>query len=89
MAEERQPYIEERAPCHISLLTPMQMGGVPRDLAILNGTIAAAFAIGAGNYWILPVFIASHMLFRKLAKVDPYFFDVFREYVNDKPYYDV
>jgi type IV secretion system protein VirB3 len=81
-------YIEERAPCHVSLLTPMLMAGVPRQLAIMNGSLALAIVGVMAMYWSIFLFVAAHFAFRYLAKIDPWFFDTFRDYVNDKPYYD-
>ncbi len=86
--DDRVPYIEERAPCHISLLTPMMMGGVPRDLAVINGSLCLAVVGVMAMFWALPLFIATHIAFRHLAKLDPWFFATFRDYVRDKQYYD-
>ena len=33
-------------PIHISLTVPILLGGAPRGLAIINGTLSAAFGLG-------------------------------------------
>ena len=38
-------------PLHRSLTEPVLMGGAPRSIAILNGTIAAALGLGL-RLWI-------------------------------------
>ena len=39
------------APVHRSLIEPILLGGAPRGIAILNGTIAAALGLGL-QQWI-------------------------------------
>ena len=47
------------------------LGGLPRSIAILNGTIIASFVLGAHNLWILPLGIISHLVLMALHKKDP------------------
>lgn len=41
-------------PIHRSLTQPILMGGVPRDIALLNGTITAALVFGMHSFLGLP-----------------------------------
>jgi hypothetical protein len=51
------------APVHRALTEPILMGGAPRSIAIVNGTLAAALGIGL-RLWIagLLLWFVGHML---------------------------
>ncbi|MBL4818867.1 MAG: VirB3 family type IV secretion system protein [Deltaproteobacteria bacterium] len=63
-------------PVHRSLTEPILFAGVPRKIAILNGTWTAALTLGAQSLIALPVGVAFHIVFALLTKIDPNFFDV-------------
>ena len=74
-------------PLHRSLTEPILLGGAPRSVAIVNGTLAAAVGIGM-QLWIpgLVLFIVGHTLAVWGAKVDPQFMDVFARHLKHKSY---
>ena len=76
-------------PIHNSLTTPILLGGVPRKLAILNGTMGAAFLFGLHSLWIIPICAVVHVGAMMLAKRDPYFFQVGLRHIRKRPYYKV
>lgn len=57
-------------PIHRSLTMPVMLGGLPRHIAILNGTVIISFVLGAHNLWVLPVGILSHLVLVALHKRD-------------------
>ena len=57
-------------PIHSSLTSPLLMGGVPRQLAILNATIAAAVVFGLHSLYIIPISVLIHVAAVILAKKD-------------------
>ena len=74
---------------HSSLSEPITIGGVPRLIAILNGTLTATIALGFQMPLIgLPLGAAIHGFCYWLTKRDPYFFEVLRRHVRQKPYWD-
>jgi len=75
------------APVHRSLSDPMLMGGAPRTVAIANGTLAAAVALGL-RLWIPGVIIwaVGHAAAVWAAKRDPQFVDVVRRHLRYPPY---
>lgn len=75
---------------HRSLTVPILLGGAPRALAIVNGTLAAAVGIGL-QQWLpgLVLWIVGHALAVWGAKADPQFVDVFARHVKHKPHLDV
>ena len=74
-------------PLHRSLTEPILLGGAPRSVAIVNGTLAAAIGIGL-QVWIVGIAmgIAGHLLAVWVAKLDPQFMDVFARHVKYRAY---
>jgi type IV secretion system protein VirB3 len=62
------------APVHRALVEPILLGGAPRGLAILNGTVAAALGLGL-QQWIagLLLWAVGQSLAVIAAKRDPDF----------------
>ena len=65
------------APLHRSLTEPMMMGGAPRTIAIVNGTLAAALGLGL-QLWLpgIAVWIVGHTAAVYAARKDPAFMEV-------------
>jgi type IV secretory pathway TrbD component len=64
-------------PVHRALTEPILMGGAPRSVAIVNGTLAAAVGLGL-QLWIpgLVIWAVGHAAAVWAAKRDPLFVDV-------------
>ena len=62
------------APVHRALVEPILLGGAPRAIAILNGTVAAALGLGL-QQWIagLVLWAVGHSVAVIAAKRDPDF----------------
>ncbi len=71
------------APVHRSLAEPILMGGAPRSVAIVNGTLAAALGLGL-RLWVagLLVWAIGHAAAVWAAKRDPQFVDVVRRHLR-------
>ena len=71
------------APVHRALVEPMLLGGAPRALALANGTVAAALALGL-RLWVLGtiVWFVAHVLSVWAARHDPQFVEVGRRHVR-------
>ena len=76
-------------PIHRSLTQPIMIGGVPREIAILNGTITAALVLGMHSLAGLPLGVAIHTVSIALSKRDPQFFATFRRQIRQRHYYSV
>jgi type IV secretion system protein VirB3 len=63
------------------------MGGAPRNVAIINGTLAAALGLGM-QLWIvgLIVWILGHSIAVYAARKDPAFMDVLVRHIRHKGY---
>ena len=73
------------APIHRSLAEPILLGGAPRGLAIVNGTVAAAMGLGL-QQWIagLILWALGHTLMVFAAKRDPDFAPVLARHLRQK-----
>jgi type IV secretion system protein TrbD len=77
-------------PLRRSLTEPILLGGAPRALAIVNGTLAAAVGIGL-QLWIagIVLFAVGHALAVWGARVDAQFLEVFARHLKHKSYLEV
>ncbi len=66
-------------PLHRALTEPILLGGAPRSVAILNGTLAAAVGLGL-RLWVagLLLWLIGHGLAVWAARRDPLFVEVVR-----------
>ena len=71
------------APVHRALTEPILLGGAPRAVAIVNGTLAAAVGLGL-RLWIIGILLwaAGHVAAVWAAKRDPFFVDVVRRHLR-------
>jgi type IV secretion system protein VirB3 len=72
-------------PLHRALTEPILLGGAPRGVAILNGTLAAALGLGL-QQWIagLVLWLAGHSLAVFAAKRDPEFAAVLARHLRQR-----
>lgn len=70
-------------PVHRSLTEPILLGGAPRAVAIANGTLASAIALGL-RLWLVGVvfWIVGHTLAVWGARRDPLFIEVGRRHLR-------
>ncbi|MDP1909849.1 MAG: VirB3 family type IV secretion system protein [Hyphomicrobium sp.] len=70
-------------PLHRALTEPILLGGAPRAVAILNGTLAAAVGLGL-RLWIagLLLWLIGHGVAVWAAKRDPLFVEVVRRHLR-------
>jgi type IV secretion system protein VirB3 len=75
------------APLHRALTEPILLGGAPRGIAILNGTLAAAMGLGL-QQWVagLLLWLAGHSLAVFAARRDPDFAAVVARHLRQKAY---
>jgi len=82
------PHIEGfEAAIHASLGAPLLLGGAPRGIAIVNGTIAAAVGLGL-QQWIvgLVLWALGHSIAVFAARRDPDFAPVLLRHLRQKGY---
>lgn len=73
------------APLHRALAEPILLGGAPRTIAIVNGTLAAALGLGL-QQWIagLALWAVGHTLAVFAAKRDPDFAPVLARHLRQR-----
>ncbi|NBB40703.1 VirB3 family type IV secretion system protein [Sphingobium yanoikuyae] len=74
-------------PIHISLTVPILLGGAPRGLAIINGTLSAAFGLGL-QQWLtgIAIWALGHSLAVFIARHDPDLAPVMMRHIRQKGY---
>jgi type IV secretion system protein VirB3 len=74
-------------PIHGSLGAPILLGGAPRGLAILNGTLAAAIGLGL-QQWIagILIWLIGHSIAVFATRHDPAFASVLVRHLRQKGY---
>lgn len=75
-------------PIHASLGSPILLGGAPRGLAIVNGTIAAAVGLGL-QQWLVGIVLwaVGHSVAVMAARSDPDFAPVLIRHLRQKGYF--
>ena len=70
--EQAEPIAGFYAPVHRALTEPILLGGAPRAVAIVNGTLAAAVGLGL-RLWIVgaAIWLIGHLAAVWAAKRDP------------------
>ena len=71
------------APVHRALTEAILLGGAPRAVAIVNGTLAAALGLGL-RLWLVgaAIWLIGHVAAVWAAKRDPAFVDVVRRHLR-------
>lgn len=71
------------APVHHALTEPILLGGAPRSITIINGTLAAVVGLGL-QLWIagLVLWAVGHALAVWATRRDPLFVDVVRRHLR-------
>ena len=71
------------APVHRALTEPILLGGAPRSVAILNGTLAAALGLGL-RLWLVGIVLwaLGHLAAVWAARRDPLFVEVVRRHLR-------
>jgi type IV secretory pathway TrbD component len=62
------------------------IAGVPRNVAILGGTLGGALVLGMQNAWMILVLIPVYIILVVLYKSDPYLLEVLVSHVNEDDY---
>jgi len=75
-------------PIHHSLGAPLLLGGAPRGLAIINGTLAASVGLGL-QQWVAGVLLwaVGHSVAVMAARRDPDFAPVLLRHIRQKGYF--
>jgi type IV secretory pathway TrbD component len=71
------------APVHRALTEPILLGGAPRAVAIVNGTLAAAIGLGL-QLWVagIAIHLIGHAAALFLTRHDPQFGPVFARHLR-------
>jgi type IV secretion system protein VirB3 len=81
--EPRESIAGFYAPVHRALTEPLLLGGAPRSIVIINGTLAAAVGLGL-RLWLAgaTIWLVGHLAAVLATKRDPAFVDVVRRHLR-------
>lgn len=75
-------------PIHASLAAPLLLGGAPRGIAIVNGTLAAAIGLGLQQWPAgLALWLLGHSLAVFAARRDPDFAPVLLRHLRQRAFF--
>ena len=85
-----EPISGYNAPVHRALTEPILLGGAPRAVAILNGTLAAALGLGL-RLWAVGVILwaIGHLAAVWATRRDPHFVEVVRRHLQIPTHLDM
>ncbi|PHR19470.1 MAG: conjugal transfer protein [Sphingopyxis sp.] len=88
MASAEQNLDGFEAPIHRALCEPILLGGAPRVIAIINGTVAAALGLGL-QQWLAGILLwgVGHAIAVMAAKRDPDFAAVLARHLKQKGHF--
>ena len=81
--DQRESIAGFYTPVHRALTEPLLLGGAPRAVVIVNGTLAAAVGLGL-RLWIVGavIWLVGHLAAVWATKRDPAFVDVVRRHLR-------
>jgi len=72
---------------HRALTEPILLGGAPRSVAILVGTLAAVVGLGLQIWFAgIAIWLGGHAAAVWAARLDPQFLEVFARHIRHRPY---
>lgn len=77
-----------RVPIHKGPMERNMIAGLPRNVAILGGTIGSAVVLGLQNVWMILVLAPIYVVLIILYRQDPYFLEILISHVNEDDYLD-
>lgn len=76
-------------PIHKSLVDPLLIGGIPRNLCLMLWSCGMAIGVMLKMYWFFIIVIAIHLLVLKMTKHDPDYFATVLNHIHDKHFFEV
>ena len=77
------------APLHRALTEPLLLGGVPRDVCMVNTTVTAAFALGLHALPVLALGVLVHLAALWATRQDPQCMDVLKRHLRTRSHYHI
>lgn len=61
---------------HYSLVRQVTIAGISEKACYVIWFSVMVVAVGAGQWWIIPIGVIMHILFMIMTKIDDYFFEI-------------
>jgi type IV secretory pathway TrbD component len=75
-----------KIPLHHAATERIMMGGIPRKVAILGGTMAASLVFGLHNLYVIPIIFVIYIILTVLYRYDPYFIEILLAHIKEDDY---
>lgn len=84
---DHEPIEGYEVPVHRALSTPRLVAGIPRDIAVLLFTAAAALVFGLQSWWSIPIYAVLHIGCVIATKYEPQWPEALRRNLRLKSHY--
>ncbi len=84
---DHEPIEGYEVPVHRALSTPRLVAGIPRDVAVLLFTAAAALVFGLQSWWSIPIYAVLHIGCVIATKYEPQWPEALRRNLRLKSHY--
>jgi len=75
-----------KVPIHKGPIERNMIAGLPRNIAILGGTMGSALVLGLQNLWMIIALIPIYVGLVILYRLDPYFLEILVTHVNENDF---
>lgn len=87
MVEQLQEVEGFEVPVHRALSTPRLVAGIPRDIAVLLFTAAAALVFGLQSWWSIPIYAVLHIVCVVATRYEPQWPEALKRSLRLKTHY--
>jgi len=75
-----------KVPLYLSTTERIMIAGLPRNIAIIGGTLGAAIVLGFQTLWVLPFIFLIYIMLVILYKKDDYFIEILLDHIKEDDY---
>jgi type IV secretion system protein VirB3 len=75
-----------KIPLYQSTTERIMIAGLPRSIAIIGGTLAAAIVLGFQSLWAIPFIFIGYIILVLLYKKDMYFIEILLDHIKEDDY---
>jgi type IV secretory pathway TrbD component len=75
-----------KIPLYQSTTERIMIAGLPRNIAIIGGTLAAAIVLGFQSLWAVPFIFIGYIILVLLYQKDLYFIEILLDHIKEDDY---
>jgi len=73
-------------PIYQGVTERIMIAGLPRNIAIVGGTLGAVMLFSFQSLWVLPFLLLGYIVLIILYKIDTYFIEILLEHIKEDDY---